>query len=264
MYSGNTWAVLEDIKRCGFDGVEIPIFEGTPDHYAELGRELERSGSTHGDRAVPERRHEPDRRRPAQREAALKHMEWMIECTAAMGASRRRPVAFDARPFLGRAGARRRTRAGRVPPGRGRHRQEARRVRAEAINRFECYFVNTMTDLAAYLDAVDHPNISGMYDTFHANIEEKHPVAAVAGLGRTCPTCMSPRTTGARPGRAIRFRRGLQGAEVAATMAGSRSRLSVRTSAAAAATRVWRDFFPTPTEVYREGYTLIRNGWRAA
>ena len=31
----------------------------------------------------------------------------------------------------------------------------------------------------------------------------------------------------------------------------------------AAATRVWRDFFPTPTQVYREGYNVIRNGWDA-
>ncbi len=48
----------------------------------------------------------------------------------------------------------------------------------EAVNRFESYFVNTMDDLAAYLDSVDHPAITGMYDTFHANIEEQDPVAA--------------------------------------------------------------------------------------
>jgi D-psicose/D-tagatose/L-ribulose 3-epimerase len=32
----------------------------------------------------------------------------------------------------------------------------------------------------------------------------------------------------------------------------------------AAATRVWRDFFPTPTQVYREGYKFIRSGWDKA
>jgi len=32
----------------------------------------------------------------------------------------------------------------------------------------------------------------------------------------------------------------------------------------AAATRVWRDFFPSPTEVYREGFKMIRDGWKAA
>ena len=32
----------------------------------------------------------------------------------------------------------------------------------------------------------------------------------------------------------------------------------------AAATRVWRDFAPSPNEVYGEGFKLIRDGWRAA
>ena len=34
------WPILEDIKRTGYDGVEIPVFEGAPAQYAELGREL--------------------------------------------------------------------------------------------------------------------------------------------------------------------------------------------------------------------------------
>jgi len=32
----------------------------------------------------------------------------------------------------------------------------------------------------------------------------------------------------------------------------------------AAATRVWRDLFPAPSQVYREGYSVIREGWDAA
>ena len=52
------------------------------------------------------------------------------------------------------------------------------RIAVEALNRFECYFLTTMGQLADYLDEVDHPAITGMYDTFHANIEEADPVAA--------------------------------------------------------------------------------------
>jgi D-psicose/D-tagatose/L-ribulose 3-epimerase len=32
----------------------------------------------------------------------------------------------------------------------------------------------------------------------------------------------------------------------------------------AAATRVWRDFFVSPEEVYTEGYRLIRDCWDVA
>ena len=43
----------------------------------------------------------------------------------------------------------------------------------EALNRFECYLVNTMEGLANMLEEVNHPNVGAIYDTHHANIEEK-------------------------------------------------------------------------------------------
>ncbi len=43
----------------------------------------------------------------------------------------------------------------------------------EAINRFECYLVNTMAQLKKLVGMVDHPNLKGMFDPHHANIEEK-------------------------------------------------------------------------------------------
>lgn len=43
----------------------------------------------------------------------------------------------------------------------------------EAINRFECYLCNTMAQLTHLLQKVNHPNVRAMYDTHHANIEEK-------------------------------------------------------------------------------------------
>lgn len=43
----------------------------------------------------------------------------------------------------------------------------------EALNRFECYLYNTMADIKTLIEKVDHPNLRGMYDTHHSNIEEK-------------------------------------------------------------------------------------------
>ena len=68
--------------------------------------------------------------------------------------------------------------------------------------------------LAAYLDAVDHPNVSGMYDTFHANIEEKDPIAAIAALGRHLFHVHISENDRGTPGRGhIDFERGVQEAE---------------------------------------------------
>lgn len=43
----------------------------------------------------------------------------------------------------------------------------------EALNRFECYLANTMEQLLKLVELTDHPNVRGMFDTHHANVEEK-------------------------------------------------------------------------------------------
>jgi len=49
----------------------------------------------------------------------------------------------------------------------------------EALNRFECYMCNTMEQLTRLIKAVDHPNVRAMFDTHHANIEEKNFTPAI-------------------------------------------------------------------------------------
>ena len=36
--------LLDDLKATGYDGVEIPVFDGTPDDYAALGKRLDDIG----------------------------------------------------------------------------------------------------------------------------------------------------------------------------------------------------------------------------
>ena len=43
----------------------------------------------------------------------------------------------------------------------------------EALNRFECYLCNTMEQLSHLVRLADHPNVRAMFDTHHANMEEK-------------------------------------------------------------------------------------------
>jgi len=43
----------------------------------------------------------------------------------------------------------------------------------EALNRFECYLCNTIQQLMRLLKAVNHSHVKAMFDTHHANIEEK-------------------------------------------------------------------------------------------
>ncbi len=264
------WSLLEDLKSTGYDGVEIPIFEGEPAHYAEIGRQLKQLElQSTGIALFPSAEMNPIGDAPEQRSAALKHMEWVIECTAALGA---RVVGGPLHSTLGHF-------SGEAPTKAERERcvafhqaaGEIARTRGvtivvEAINRFECYFLTTMADLAAHLDAVGHPNVSGMYDTFHANIEEKDPIAAIGVVRRHLSHVHISENDRGTPGRGhIDFPaafRALKGS-------GYDGWLTIEAFGRAlpplaAATRVWRDFFPTPTQVYREGYKVIRSGWDAA
>ena len=49
----------------------------------------------------------------------------------------------------------------------------------EALNRFECYLCNTMQQLVELTRRVDHPFVQVMFDTHHANIEEKSFAGAI-------------------------------------------------------------------------------------
>jgi D-psicose/D-tagatose/L-ribulose 3-epimerase len=53
----------------------------------------------------------------------------------------------------------------------------------EPLNRFETYFLNTAADAARLSREIGHPNIGILFDTFHANIEEKDIAAGYLTVG---------------------------------------------------------------------------------
>ncbi|MBC2839845.1 sugar phosphate isomerase/epimerase [Robiginitalea sp. SC105] len=52
----------------------------------------------------------------------------------------------------------------------------------EALNRFECYLCNTMDQLTFLVNRVSHPSVQAMFDTHHANMEEKKFATAIAAV----------------------------------------------------------------------------------
>ena len=53
----------------------------------------------------------------------------------------------------------------------------------EPLNRFETFFLNTAADAAQLAKEIGHPNIGILFDTFHANIEEKNIAAGYRTVG---------------------------------------------------------------------------------
>ncbi len=262
--------ILRALKKTGYDGVEIPMFEGDPAHYARLGALLDKIGLSRSVVSVIG----PSGKNPlssdrAHQAAAVDYAKWTIDCTAALGASiLGGPMHSELGYFTGApATAAERKRAITFHKRAGDYAAKKNVTFAlEALNRFECYFLNTMEQLAAYVEEVNHPAIKAMYDTFHCNIEEKDPVGAIKTI--------RPHMVHVRISENDRGTPGKGHVPWAATYkALKRSKydgfLTIEAfgramPALAAATRVWRDFAPNPEEVYKFGYRNMKQGWAKA
>ena len=136
----------------------------------------------------------------------------------------------------------------------------------EFLNRFECYFLNTMADAAAYVKSVNKPNFGVLYDTFHANIEEKDPVGCISKDMDVIKHVHISENDRGTPGKG---HVDWPGTFKALRSGGYDDWMVIEAfgralPALAAATRVWRDFFPSAGEVYTEALKLIKEQWEAA
>jgi D-psicose/D-tagatose/L-ribulose 3-epimerase len=262
------WPIIEALKQTGFDGVEIPLFEGKVADYEKLGKRLKDFGLATtgiavmaGGSAIS-----PDK---AQRKAALDHLKWIADCTAALGGD------VFAGPFYHPLGEF----AGRGPtPDEVKwcaevHKEAAQyaaksgiSLAVEPLNRFECYFLNTIGQAVALCEAVNEPNYGYLFDTFHTNIEENN-----------VPALIAPTIKWIKHVHITENNRGVPGAGHIAFQpifnelkkAGYDGWLTIEAFGSplpdlAAATKIWRPIFDDINDVYRKGYTLMRDGWAAA
>lgn len=268
--TGKHVPLLRALKAAGYDGVEIPIFEGTPDYYARLGDALDKIGLERTTVAIlpsPDANSlSPD---AASRAAAVERAKWVVDCTAALGAPILGGPMHSAIGHFTGAGptAQERKRGISFHRKAGDHAAKRNvRFAVEALNRFECYFLTTMAQLNDYLDEVDHPAIQGMYDTFHANIEEADPIAAIKTIKPHMIHVHISENDRGIPGRGhvpwSETFRVLKNAKYDGWL--TIEAFGRALPAIAAATRVWRDFFPDQESVYREGIKHIRKGWSRA
>ena len=174
--------LLADVKRWGYDGAELPLFAGDEAVGRRLGAMCDDAGLERTGVTVCGPEVNPVSGDPAVRRAAVDHLRGILDCCAAAGIDTLcGPVHSPLGVFTGSP----RTdaewgRAVEVVAAVGEHAADVGvTVAVEAINRFECYFLNSQTDAADFAAAVDRPAVGCMYDTFHANIEEKDPAAAL-------------------------------------------------------------------------------------
>lgn len=261
--------ILEKLKATGFDGVEIPVFEGDAAHYRSVGQELKKQGLQCTTVTIVTPEANPISDDASVRQAALDRLKWAIEMTAELGGELMcGPYHSPLAVFTGTGptDAEKQRAAEVLRQAADIAQQAGVELAIEYLNRFECYFLNTARDAKALVDAVGHDNFRTMYDTFHANIEEKDPGEAIATLGDAMIHVHISECDRGTPGtgqvhwtetfralKQVRYDRWLT------IEAFGRALPDL-----AAATRVWRDLFSSPEEVYTQGYKFIHEHWHAA
>jgi D-psicose/D-tagatose/L-ribulose 3-epimerase len=178
--------VLEKLKRIGYDGVEVPIFDLDRAKWKLWSKRLDDLGLERTANTVIAPEHNPLSDDPAIRAAALEHLKAVIDCCATVGSS---ILCGPHQVALG------------VFTGKGATTDEWKRsvehlrraaehaagagvvLAEEVVNRFELYHLNTLDQGISLVDEVGHPNCRLHLDTFHAHIEEKNTADAVRRAG---------------------------------------------------------------------------------
>jgi D-psicose/D-tagatose/L-ribulose 3-epimerase len=261
--------LFERVKAVGYDLVEVPVFSGQPAHYARVGAMLDEVGLARTNVAImPSPDVDPTSADPAVAERADRHLDWVVECAAALGS---RSIGGPFHAPIGHF-----TGAAPTPEERARviaaHRRMAERLpdgivlSLEPLNRFETHFLNTVDDAIAHVEAVGHPAMKLMPDTFHMNIEERDPIAATRRVAPHTGVFHVSENDRGVPGRghipiAAHFRAlkeaGWDGIVVIEAFGDALPEL-------AAATRVWRPLFPDIETLLTEGHDTVRDLWDRA
>lgn len=175
--------VLEQLKKMGYDGVEVPVFNTELD-YSAWGQRLDDLGL---ERTAVTVRNDDDNPISADAENRARGVAGnckVLDCCAALGATTLVGPYHSAIGLF----------SGQGPTedewnwGIDSMRQVAEHAGTmevtlgiECLNRFETYLLNTHADSARFARQVDHPRCRMMYDTFHSNIEEKDIAGAIRG-----------------------------------------------------------------------------------
>ncbi len=256
--------LLEQLKEIGFDSVEIPVFavdDVAP--YERLGKRLKSLGLGATAVTVMGADANPISPDPAIRAAAVTQLEKVLNCCAAFGCEILcGPTHSAIGVFSGQGPTEDEFKAGVETLSKVAELAKARdiKIAVEYLNRFENYFLTTAADTVKFVKAVNHPSLKMMYDSFHAHIEEKDQAKAIASCAsETIHIHVSENDRGIPGTGQVHWDSYWSGLKAS----GYNGYVTIEAfgralPALAAATRVWRDLFPDPLGLCRDGLAFIK------
>lgn len=255
--------LIADLKAAGFDGVEVPVFGGTPADYQPLAAELKKNGlrsTTVTILTAETNAVSPD---AAVRRKAVEWLKTVVDINHTLGAETICGPYHSAIGMFSGTGptADELKRSADVQREVAEHaRQAGIQLAIEYLNRFECYALTTAAQAVELVKAVNHPHFRMMYDSFHAHIEEKSQVTAIRTAAPHMAHVHVSENDRGTPGTGqVRWddffntlrEVGYDGWMVIEAFGRALPDL-------AAATRVWRDLFPSPEDVYTKGLAFMK------
>jgi D-psicose/D-tagatose/L-ribulose 3-epimerase len=174
--SDDLFPIIDKLKEIGYDGVECLI--GSPDEkaYKRFGDHAHKIGLETTSVFVVGVDENPVNPSSEIRARGLDRIKWGIDRAHDMSAKVMCGPFHSAHGFFTKKPPQDEEyqRCAEVLHAAGEYAAQAGITLAlEALNRFECYLCNTMEQLQRLVKASDHPNVKAMFDTHHANIEEK-------------------------------------------------------------------------------------------
>jgi D-psicose/D-tagatose/L-ribulose 3-epimerase len=255
--------VFEGLAEAGYDGVEIPVVNQSPEELQAMASACDDLGLARTASAFVGEDVNPISPEPAIREAALDNLRRGIDNAGIIGAEILIGGLYQAHKyFTGRGPTEEEWRwSADYLRAAGEYAQKADvRLGLEFLNRFEVFLINTSADCKRMVEEVGLDNVGVHYDTHHANIEDPAPAAALANIREVINHVHLSESHRGTLGTGQVDWDGTFDALKAIDYSGWLVIESFGTAdpELAVAANVWRNAFASPEEVYREGIRFIR------
>lgn len=260
------FGLLEQIKGWGYDGVELPVFEADEQKFSQVGKKLSELGLECTAVTVCTPEENPISSDSKIREAGLSRLKRMIDMCAASGATHMcGPIHSALGEFSGAGRTTDEWNYGKETLAKAADYAQEHDVMlvCEYLNRFECYFLNCAEDCAQFTREVNHPHLKMMYDSFHANIEEKSITSAVKACADQMVHVHISENDRSTPGEG-----GVNWDETFSALKEVNydgwlmiEAFGLALPELAAATRIWRKMFPTEEHLATKGLEFMKTRW---
>ncbi len=263
------FGLLGDIRRWGYDSVEFPMFTPDCSPWLGLAGRLDDLGLGRTAVTVMPEHANPIAADAKVRRAGVDHLKACVDGCAVLGAGVLcGPMYSPCGALVGRGPTdQEREWAMAALRQAGEYAASAGVVLAvEPLNRFETYFLNGVEDASRLVDEIGLPSVGLLFDTFHANIEEKDPVGAIRAAGSRIRHFHVSENDRSTPGAGH-----VPWAATFAALKASGYDASLTVEAfgralpeVAAATSIWRRMFDDEAGLAAKACRFIREGWAAA